>query len=67
MRVLRFFSYVYPLNLQFRFRLSVELTRLTWNGIAEPVSLDQIFRRTQGPGDIHFPGRPGSSEVPCNL
>ena len=28
--------------------------RLTWNGTAEPVSRDEIFRRERGEGNIHF-------------
>ena len=37
-----------------RFSLSLELTRLTRDGTAEPVSRDQIHRRERGQGDIHF-------------
>ena len=37
-----------------RLRLSVELTRLTWDGMAEPVSFDQILRRPQKWGNIRF-------------
>ena len=33
-----------------RFSLSVENERLTWDGTAEPVSRDQIFRRERGQG-----------------
>ena len=29
--------------------------RLTRNGIAEPVSRDQILRRERGQGNLHFP------------
>ena len=39
-----------------RFSLSMEMSRLTRGGTAEPVSRDQIFRREQrGQGNIHFP------------
>ena len=38
-----------------RFSLSMIITRLTWNGTAEPVSQDQILRRERGQGNIHFP------------
>ena len=38
-----------------RFSLSMEMSRLTWNGTAEPVSRDQILRHARGQGNIHFP------------
>ena len=38
-----------------RFSLSMEMSRLTRDGTAEPVSRDQILRRECGQGDIHFP------------
>ena len=31
-----------------RFRLSMEISRLTWDGTAEPGSRDQILRRERG-------------------
>ena len=31
------------------------MSRLTRDGTAEPLSLDQIFRRVRGQGTIHFP------------
>ena len=37
-----------------RFSLSMEMTRLTGDGTAEPVLRDQIFRRKRGQGNIHF-------------
>ena len=37
-----------------RFSLSVEMSRLTRDGTAEPVSRDQILRREQGQGNITF-------------
>ena len=38
-----------------RFYLNMEMSRLTRDGTAEPVSRDQIFRRERGQGTIHFP------------
>ena len=38
-----------------RFSLSMEMSRLTRDGTAEPVSRDQILRRERGQGNIHFP------------
>ena len=38
-----------------RFSLSVEMSRPTRDGTAEPVSRDQIFRHARGQGDVHFP------------
>ena len=38
-----------------RFSLSVEMSRLTRDGTAEPVSRDQILRRVRGQGKNHFP------------
>ena len=38
-----------------RFSLSMEMSRLTRDGTAEPVSRDQIFRRERGQGNIRFP------------
>ena len=37
-----------------RFSLSMEMSRLTQNGTAEPVSRDQILRHERGQGNI-FP------------
>ena len=37
-----------------RFSLSMEMRRLARDGAAELVSRDQIFRREQGQGSIHF-------------
>ena len=31
------------------------MNRLTWDGTAEPVSRDQIFRHARGQGNVHFP------------
>ena len=33
----------------------MEMSRLTRDGAAEPVSRDQILRRKRGQGNIHFP------------
>ena len=38
-----------------RFSLSMEMSRLTRNGTAEPVSRDQILRHVRGQGNINFP------------
>ena len=38
-----------------RFSLSMEMSRLTRDGTAEPVSQFQILRRERGQGNIHFP------------
>ena len=37
------------------FSLSMEMSRLTRGGTAEPVSLDQILRRERGQGNFKFP------------
>ena len=37
------------------FSLSMEMSRLTRDGTAEPVSRDQILRHARGQGNIHFP------------
>ena len=43
-------------NISTRFSLSMEMSRLTRDGTAEPVSQDQILRREHGQGNnIHFP------------
>ena len=38
-----------------RFSLSMEMSRLTRDGTAEPVSRYQILRREQGQGNVIFP------------
>ena len=38
-----------------RFSLSMEMSRLTRDGTAEPVSRDQTLRRERGHGNVHFP------------
>ena len=38
-----------------RFSLSMEVSRLTRDGTAEPVSRDQILRHARGQGNVHFP------------
>ena len=38
-----------------RFSLSMELSKLTRDGTAEPVSRDQILRHARGQWNIHFP------------
>ena len=37
------------------FSLSMEMSRLTRDGTAEPVSRDQILRHARGQGNIRFP------------
>ena len=37
-----------------RFSLSMKMSRLTRDGIAEPVSGDQILRRERGQGNTNF-------------
>ena len=37
------------------------MSRLTRDGAAEPVSRDQILRREQGQGNIHFPCSTGTT------
>ena len=37
-----------------RLNLSIEMSRLTRDGTAEPVSRDQILRRKRGQGNVHF-------------
>ena len=44
-----------PYRVKYQYRLSMEMSRLTRDGTAEPVSRDQIFRRERGQGNIHFP------------
>ena len=38
-----------------RFSLNKEMSRLTRDGTADPVSQDQNLRRERGQGNIHFP------------
>ena len=38
-----------------RFNLSMEMSRLTRDGTAEPVSRDQILRHARGQGNVNFP------------
>ena len=40
-----------------RFSMSMEMSRLTRDGTAEPVLRDQIIRRGRGQGNIFFPVR----------
>ena len=41
-------------TLNTRFSLSMEMSKLTRNGTAEPVARDQILRRERGQRNIHF-------------
>ena len=38
-----------------RSSLSMEMSRLTWDGTVEPVSRDQILTREREQGNIYFP------------
>ena len=42
-------------HVSIRFSLSMEMSRLTRDGTAEPVSRDQILRRERGQGNTIFP------------
>ena len=44
-----------PVSIITRFSLSMETSRLTRHGKAEPVSRDQILRHARGQGNINFP------------
>ena len=41
----------------------MEVSRLTRDGTAEPVSRDQILRRERGQGNIHFPVQLTTSRI----
>ena len=45
------YTYIYV----YIFSLSVEMSRLTRDETAEPVSRDQILMRERGEGNVHFP------------
>ena len=46
-----------------RFSLSMEMSRLTREGTAEPVSRDQILRHARGQGNIIFPVQLTTSRI----
>ena len=46
-----------------RFSLSMEMSRLTRDGTAEPVSRDQILRHARGQGSIVFPVQLTTSRI----
>ena len=46
-----------------RFSLSMEMSRLTRDGMAEPVSRDQILRHARGQGDTIFPVQLTTSRI----
>ena len=50
-----------------RFSLSMEMSRLTRDGTAEPFSRDQILRHARGQGNIIFPVQLTTSRVWINL
>ena len=39
---------------KYQIKLSMEMSRLTWDGTAEPVSRDQILRREHGQENMNF-------------
>ena len=43
-----------PVSISTRFSLSMEMSRLTRDGTAEPVSRDRILRRERGQGFFFF-------------
>ena len=46
-----------------RFSLSMEMSRLTRDGAAEPISRDQILRHARGQGNIIFPVQLTTSRI----
>ena len=60
-RIWRFYKWTPPRNsggipkVSTRFSLSMEMSRLTRDGTAEPVSREKILRHTRGQENIHFP------------
>ena len=44
-----------PVSVSTGLSLSMEMSRLTRDGTAEPVSQDQNLRRERGEGNINFP------------
>ena len=46
-----------------RFNLSMEMSRLTRDGTAEPISRDQILRHARGQGNIIFPVQLTTSRI----
>ena len=51
------------LTMYYRFSLSMEMSRLTRDGTAEPVSRDQILRHARGQGNIIFPVQMTTSRI----
>ena len=45
-----------------RFSLNIEMTMLTREGTAEPVSRDQTLRRERGKGNVRFPCSAGNEQ-----
>ena len=43
------------MHISTRFSMNMEISKLTRDGTAEPVSRDQILRRDRGQGNYHFP------------
>ena len=50
-------------NISIRFSLSMEMSRLTRDGTAEPDSRDQILRHARGQGNIIFPVQLTTSRI----
>ena len=45
-----------------RFSLSMDMSRLTWDGTTEPVARDHILRHERGQGNIPFPCSAGHEQ-----
>ena len=56
-------QYYFFLPFLYRFSLSMEMSRLTRDGTAEPVSRDQILRHARGQGNIIFPVQLTTSRI----
>ena len=52
-----------PVSKHIRFSLSMEMSRLTRDGTAEPISRDQILRHARGQGNIIFPVQLTTSRI----
>ena len=52
-----------PVSISTTFSLGMEMSRLTLDGTAEPVSRDQILRIERGQGKINFPVQLTTSRI----
>ena len=52
-----------PVSISTRFSLSMKMSRLTRDGMAEPISRDQILRHARGQGKIIFPVQLTTSRI----